>query len=77
MTESKAKLIIEVLKDIKEIEQIIKSLSEINGDCFSFYPYGPDYVMINNPTLYKHLKEAVIIHYEHELAYLKKQFEDL
>jgi len=77
MTESQAELIISILKNIKEIEQIIKSLSAINGDCFSFSPYGPDDVMINNPTLYKHLKEEVIIYYKHELAYLKKQFENL
>jgi hypothetical protein len=77
MTESQAELIVSISRNIKEIEQIIKSLSAINGDCFSFSPYGPDDVMINNPTLYKYLKDEVIIYYKQQLAYLKKQLENL
>jgi len=77
MTESQAELIVSISRNIKEIEQIIKSLNAINGDCFSFSPYGPDDVMINNTTLYKHLKDEVIIYYKHQLAYLKKQLENL
>jgi hypothetical protein len=77
MTEKQAELIVSISRNIKEIEQIIKSLSAINGDYFSFSPYGPDEVGINNTTLYKHLKDEVIIYYKHQLAYLKKQLENL
>jgi hypothetical protein len=77
MTEKQAELIVSISRSIKEIEQIIKSLNAINGDCFSFSPYGPDDVMINNTTLYKHLKDEVIIYYKHQLAYLKKELENL
>ena len=77
MTESQAELIVSILKNIKEIEQIIKSLSAINGDCFSFSPYSGNKVMIDDINFIRQLKEITINHYTEQLSYLKAQLENL
>jgi len=77
MTESQAELIVLISRNIKEKESIIKSLTQINNDVVIFSPYSGNKVMIDDINFIRQLKEITITHYEQQLAYLKKQLENL
>jgi hypothetical protein len=77
MTESQAEFISSISRNIKEKESIIKSLTQINGDIVVFSPYDTNRVMIDDINFIRQLKEITITHYEQQLAYLKKQLENL
>jgi len=77
MTESQAEFIGSISRNIKEKESIIKSLKQINGEIIVFSPYDTNRVMIDDINFIRQLKEITITHYEQQLAYLKKQLENL
>jgi hypothetical protein len=77
MTESQAEFIGSISRNIKEKESIIKSLTQINGDIVVFSPYDTNRVMIDDINFIRQLKEITINHYTEQLAYLKKQLENL
>jgi hypothetical protein len=77
MTESQAEFIGSISRSIKEKESIIKSLTQINDDVVIFSPYSGNKVMIDDINFIRQLKEITITHYEQQLAYLKKQLENL
>jgi hypothetical protein len=77
MTESQAEFISSISRNIKEKESIIKSLTQINGDIVVFSPYDTNRVMIDDINFIRQLKEITINHYTEQLAYLKKQLENL
>jgi len=77
MTESQAEVIVSIFRNIKEKESIIKSLTQINGDIVVFSPYDTNKVMIDDIDFIRQLKEITINHYEQQLAFFKKQLENL
>jgi hypothetical protein len=77
MTESQVEFIVSISRNIKEKESIIKSLNEISGDVVAFSPYSDNKVIIVDANFTRQLKEITITHYEQQLAYLKKQLQNL